>query len=47
MQDPIVKNIRDLDTSYLLDVLPDVPAWMKHPDSDRVGADLLHCLWFI
>ncbi|KAJ1398443.1 Synaptotagmin-like mitochondrial-lipid-binding domain [Sesbania bispinosa] len=36
VKDPIIRNLRDADTNYVLDVLPDVPAWMKHPDFDRI-----------
>ncbi|XWS66878.1 hypothetical protein CRYUN_Cryun05aG0238600 [Craigia yunnanensis] len=34
--DPIIRPLHDLDTSSLLDILPEIPFWMKHPDYDRI-----------
>lgn len=37
MQDPIRKPIHELDTCSLLDLLPEMPLWVKNPDYDRVS----------
>ncbi|XWS55830.1 hypothetical protein CRYUN_Cryun09bG0033900 [Craigia yunnanensis] len=36
VKDPIIRPVHDLDTSSLLDILPEIPFWMKHPDYDRI-----------
>ncbi|XP_021289596.1 synaptotagmin-3-like isoform X3 [Herrania umbratica] len=36
VKDPIIRPLHDLDTSSLLDILPEIPSWMKHPDYDRL-----------
>jgi hypothetical protein len=36
MQDPITKPVAELDTKTLLDLLPEIPLWVKNPDYDRV-----------
>ncbi|KAK6290281.1 hypothetical protein POUND7_001822 [Theobroma cacao] len=36
VKDPIIRPLHDLDTSSLLDILPEIPSWMKHPDYDRI-----------
>ncbi|XVF76392.1 hypothetical protein PTKIN_Ptkin13bG0262900 [Pterospermum kingtungense] len=36
VKDPIIRPLHDLDTSSLLDILPEIPFWMKHPDYDRI-----------
>lgn len=36
-QDPIVRPLHELDTSSLLDLWPEVPLWVKHPDCERAS----------
>jgi hypothetical protein len=36
LQDPITKPVAELDTKTLLDLLPEIPLWVKNPDYDRV-----------
>ncbi|KAF3443024.1 hypothetical protein FNV43_RR16945 [Rhamnella rubrinervis] len=36
VKDPIIRPLHDLDTSSLVDLLPEIPLWMKHPDFDRI-----------
>ncbi|KAG6696983.1 hypothetical protein I3842_09G176300 [Carya illinoinensis] len=36
VEDPIVRPIDEFDTSSLLDILPEIPLWVKHPDYDRI-----------
>uniref|UniRef100_A0A6M2EEX0 Uncharacterized protein n=1 Tax=Populus davidiana TaxID=266767 RepID=A0A6M2EEX0_9ROSI len=36
MQDPVVRPLHELDTGALLDILPDIPLWVKCPDYERV-----------
>ncbi|XP_057983473.1 synaptotagmin-3-like isoform X2 [Malania oleifera] len=33
---PIIRPLRELDAISLLDLLPDIPLWVKNPDYDRV-----------
>jgi hypothetical protein len=37
MQDPVVRPLHELDTDALLDILPDIPLWVKCPDYERVS----------
>ncbi|KAH9575026.1 hypothetical protein CY35_01G090600 [Sphagnum magellanicum] len=36
VKDPITKPVAELDTKTLLDLLPEIPLWVKNPDYDRV-----------
>ncbi|KAJ6727257.1 EXTENDED SYNAPTOTAGMIN-RELATED [Salix purpurea] len=36
MQDPVVRPLDELDTDALLEILPDIPLWVKCPDYERV-----------
>ncbi|KAI4384403.1 hypothetical protein MLD38_002567 [Melastoma candidum] len=36
VEDPKVRPLRELDTSALQDILPEIPLWIKSPDYDRV-----------
>ncbi|KAJ9684627.1 hypothetical protein PVL29_016878 [Vitis rotundifolia] len=36
VQDPDVRPLSELDSSTLLDLLPELPFWVKNPDYDRV-----------
>ncbi|KAJ6432875.1 hypothetical protein OIU84_019999 [Salix udensis] len=36
MQDPAVRPLHELDTDALLDILPEIPLWVKCPDYERV-----------
>ncbi|KDP29129.1 hypothetical protein JCGZ_16518 [Jatropha curcas] len=36
VKDPIIRPLHELDTDSLLDLLLEVPMWMKHPDYDRI-----------
>jgi Ca2+-dependent lipid-binding protein len=36
LQDPIVRPLSELDTCALLDLLPEIPLWVKNADYDRV-----------
>ncbi|KAG2690159.1 hypothetical protein I3760_09G173800 [Carya illinoinensis] len=36
VKDPIVRPLDEFDTSSLLDILPEIPLWVKHPDYDRI-----------
>jgi len=38
MQDPVVRPLHELGTGALLDILPDIPLWVKCPDYERVSA---------
>ncbi|KAI3695909.1 hypothetical protein L1987_78913 [Smallanthus sonchifolius] len=35
-KDPIVRPISELDKTGLLDLIPEIPLWLKNPDYDRV-----------
>ncbi|PWA82446.1 C2 domain, Synaptotagmin-like mitochondrial-lipid-binding domain protein [Artemisia annua] len=35
-EDPVVRPIFELDTTSLLDLVPEIPLWLKNPDYDRV-----------
>ena len=45
-QEPISRPIHEFDTNSLLDILPEIPLWVKHPDYDRVGSKLLSPFFF-
>lgn len=36
VKDPLSRPLHEFDTRSLLDLLPDVPLWVKHPDFHRV-----------
>ncbi|KAF8395245.1 hypothetical protein HHK36_019187 [Tetracentron sinense] len=36
VKDPIIRPLLELDSSALQDLLPEIPQWVKNPDSDRV-----------
>ncbi|KAF9674888.1 hypothetical protein SADUNF_Sadunf10G0174000 [Salix dunnii] len=36
VKDPAVRPLHELDTDALLDILPDIPLWVKCPDYERV-----------
>lgn len=36
VKDPVVRPLHELDTDALLDILPDIPLWVKCPDYERV-----------
>ncbi|XP_061985799.1 synaptotagmin-3-like isoform X1 [Populus nigra] len=36
VKDPVVRPLHEFDTSALLDILPDIPLWVKCPDYERV-----------
>ncbi|GAV65991.1 C2 domain-containing protein [Cephalotus follicularis] len=36
LEDPIIKPLHDLDSDALLNLLPEIPLWVKNPDYDRV-----------
>ncbi|KAJ6909332.1 LOW QUALITY PROTEIN: synaptotagmin-3-like isoform X1 [Populus alba x Populus x berolinensis] len=36
VKDPVVRPLHELDTGALLDILPDIPLWVKCPDYERV-----------
>ncbi|KAB1223741.1 Synaptotagmin-3 [Morella rubra] len=36
VKDPIIRPLPEFDTSSLLDILPEIPLWVKHPDYDRI-----------
>ena len=38
MQDPVVRPLDELDTDAPLEILPDIPLWVKCPDYERVSA---------
>ncbi|KAD2804849.1 hypothetical protein E3N88_38226 [Mikania micrantha] len=35
-EDPVVKPLSELDVTGLLDLIPEIPLWLKNPDYDRV-----------
>ena len=36
-QDPDVRPLSELDSSTLMDLLPELPFWVKNPNYDRVS----------
>ncbi|XP_015574830.2 synaptotagmin-3 isoform X1 [Ricinus communis] len=36
VKEPIIRKLHELDTNSMLDVLPEIPMWVKHPDYDRI-----------
>ncbi|XP_065857423.1 synaptotagmin-3-like [Euphorbia lathyris] len=36
VKEPVIKPLHELDTDSLLDILREIPMWMKHPDYDRI-----------
>ncbi|WCJ34462.1 Synaptotagmin-3 [Euphorbia peplus] len=36
VKDPVIKPLQELDTDSLLDILREIPMWIKHPDYDRI-----------
>ncbi|KAK3000621.1 hypothetical protein RJ639_020713 [Escallonia herrerae] len=36
VEDPVVRPLHELDTTTLLDLMPEIPFWVKNPDYDRV-----------
>uniref|UniRef100_A0A6N2M0U7 SMP-LTD domain-containing protein n=1 Tax=Salix viminalis TaxID=40686 RepID=A0A6N2M0U7_SALVM len=36
VKDPAVRPLHELDTDALLDILPEIPLWVKCPDYERV-----------
>ncbi|KAJ4704905.1 synaptotagmin-3 [Melia azedarach] len=34
--EPIIRPVNEFDTSSLLDILPEIPLWVKQPDYDRI-----------
>ncbi|KAK2993121.1 hypothetical protein RJ640_021793 [Escallonia rubra] len=36
VEDPVVRPLYELDTTTLLDLMPEIPFWVKNPDYDRV-----------
>ncbi|GMY14757.1 synaptotagmin-3-like isoform X2 [Fagus crenata] len=47
VEDPIIRPIHEFDTNSLLDILPEIPLWVKHPDYDRIDwlNKLLSDMW--
>ncbi|KAL8218257.1 hypothetical protein R6Q57_021630 [Mikania cordata] len=35
-EDPVIKPLSELDATSLLDLIPEIPLWLKNPDYDRV-----------
>ncbi|KAK2993119.1 hypothetical protein RJ640_021791 [Escallonia rubra] len=42
VEDPVVRPLYELDTTTLLDLMPEIPFWVKNPDYDRVCVDWLN-----
>ncbi|KAA8516550.1 hypothetical protein F0562_016944 [Nyssa sinensis] len=36
LQDPVIRPLQEFDSSSLVDLLPMIPFWVKHPEYDRV-----------
>ncbi|XP_065637156.1 synaptotagmin-3 isoform X2 [Quercus suber] len=47
VKEPISRPIHEFDTNSLLDILPEIPLWVKHPDYDRIDwlNKLLSDMW--
>ncbi|KAK9289505.1 hypothetical protein L1049_007660 [Liquidambar formosana] len=47
VKDPLIRPLHEFDSSSLLDILPDIPLWVKNPDYERVDwmNDYIHDMW--
>ncbi|XP_076937669.1 synaptotagmin-3-like [Bidens hawaiensis] len=47
VKDPYIRPIQELDKTSLLDILPELPLWVKHPDYERVDwlNDVIRDMW--
>ncbi|XP_059667637.1 synaptotagmin-3-like [Cornus florida] len=47
VKDPIIRPLQEFDSSSLLDLLPEIPLWVKSPDYDRVNwlNRFIHDMW--
>ena len=42
LQDPVIRSLQEFDSISLLDLLPEIPLWIKNSDYDRVSTKLQH-----
>ncbi|KAL4592033.1 hypothetical protein LXL04_005012 [Taraxacum kok-saghyz] len=44
---PFIRPIQELDKSSLVDILPEIPLWVKHPDYERIDwfNDVVRDMW--
>ncbi|KAJ9554812.1 hypothetical protein OSB04_009426 [Centaurea solstitialis] len=47
LQNPFTRTLHELDTDSWIDVLPELPLWVKHPDYERVDwlNGVIHDMW--
>ncbi|XAR69105.1 hypothetical protein NMG60_11000573 [Bertholletia excelsa] len=47
VKDPVIRETEEFDSSSLIDLLPEIPFWVKHSDYDRVDwlNKFIHNMW--